>query len=485
MAVFPLLVVQYLIRQASRERALLRRRLPNYELLRPRRDDILHEAMKSHHQLLDRRRRHPPCNLHNHNTQPKGRSIMGSIPYPDYAATSSSGGTITNTQQEQMADVGVGQGHLYFPGEYQPQHYSREEQHPMLGDGSNIPHYGLEKDHAMNPYTDSVDPDHVESPEPKENHCGCMQTCLDSWKHAATNSLHQSFCFASIDGMLTGAGLVAAFLGMGVLNPRKELHYFVVAFSLAACFSDALCMAVGHVWSTFVLTQASAKERRMERKSFETSRADSKAKLVDLLLSRGMLKIDAMSIADTLEGYPDIFVSTLVGDAGLLGEDTLLPSSPSMLEHEHNTFTPLLRARQSHGLLNLEQDQLDPEASSVKLALAESRKEGIIMMMSFTMFSVLPSLIFTWLSHVMNVSVKHRASGGTSVTSIAVSLLSLIMLLLGFWKSRFFADCHWILFGIETVVVLWMCTLSAYFIGFGLSLAIPGLREILVNQGEL
>jgi hypothetical protein len=139
--------------------------------------------------------------------------------------------------------------------------------------------------------------------------------------------------------------------------------------------------------------------------------------------------------------------------------------------------------RQSLGRFNIDQE-LDAEASGVRLALAESRKEAIIMMMSFTMFSVMPSLIFTWLSHVMNVSVKHRASGGTSVTSIAVSLLSLIMLLLGFWKSRFFTDCHWILFGIETVVVLWMCTLSAYFIGYGLSLAIPGLRGVLANQGD-
>jgi hypothetical protein len=414
--------------------------------------------------------------------QPRGRSIMGSIPYQDYAATSASSGTNANTQQ-QIADVGVGQGHLYFPGGYQQPEYSREEQHPMLGDGTNIPHYGLEYHDGMNHGYNTDDPDHLQREEPQEHDWGCLQTCFDSLRNTANDSLHQSFCFASIDGMLTGAGLVAAFLGMGVLNPRRELHFFVVAFSLAACFSDALCMAVGHVWSTFVLTNASAKERRMERLSFETSRADCKAKLVDLLLSRGMLKIDAMSIADTLEGYPDIFISTLVGDAGLLGEDALLPSSSNLFEQEQTTFSPLLRMRQSLGRFNIDQE-LDAEASGVRLALAESRKEAIIMMMSFTMFSVMPSLIFTWLSHVMNVSVKHRASGGTSVTSIAVSLLSLIMLLLGFWKSRFFTDCHWILFGIETVVVLWMCTLSAYFIGYGLSLAIPGLRGVLANQGD-
>ena len=224
-----------------------------------------------------------------------------------------------------------------------------------------------------------------------------------------------------------------------------------------------------------------------ERLSFEKNRADAKGKLVDMLLSRGMLKIDAMSIADTLEGYPDIFVSALVGDSGYtLGEESLSSnasgSGQSGLGYQHGTsleeanFSPLLRARRSYGR-QFHEFELDAEALSVKMALGESRKEGLIMMLSFAMFSVLPSLIFLWLSTVMNVSVKRRASGGTSVTSIAVTLTSVIMLLLGIWKSRFF-DSHWVLFGMETVVVLWLCTLSAYFIGYGLFRCIPELNAV-------
>lgn len=430
----------------------------------------------------------PPPPSTQQEQQQKGRSIMGS--YQDYAATSGYAREVPGSSDNNTE--GVGQGHMYFSHEYNEQ---SEEQQPML-DGT-VPLYGgtMVVDHAV---IDSEidDPDYV---EPKQHHhhrrhcfcCSCWMQCISYWKNA--EALHRSFCYGSIDGMLTGSGIVATFLGMGLLTSRAStaMHVFVVAFSLAACTSDAICMALGHVWSTYVLTNASANERRTERLSFEQNRADAKGKLVDMLLSRGMLKIDAMSIADTLEGYPDIFVSALVGDSGYaLGEESL-PSSLSSSGHfglgyqqgaspEDPPFSPLLRAaRRSFGQFN--DYELDPEATSVKLALGESRKEGFVMMLSFALFSVLPSLIFLWLSTVMNVSVKHRASGGTSVTSIAVSLTSFIMLLLGIWKSTF-SDSHWVWFGIETVVVLWMCTLSAYFIGFGLSVGIPGLHGIIKDN---
>jgi len=404
---------------------------------------------------------------------PKGRSIMGSVPYQDYSTWGNARDAAAGSME------GVGQGQLYFPSDYV---LPSEEQHPML-DGS-MPHYGMVDHTALNSQID--DPDYVEPAKHHRHHCGCFVSCMRYWKNA--EALHRSFCYGAIDGMLTGSGITATFLGMGLLTGRASfaMHVFVVAFSLAACTSDAICMALGHVWSTYVLTNASANERRTERLSFEQNRADAKGKLVDMLLSRGMLKIDAMSIADTLEGYPDIFVSALVGDSGYtLGEESLPSSSSGSGQYglgyqqgtspEEVPFSPLLRARRSYGQFN--DFELDPEAVSVKMALGESRKEGLVMMLSFAMFSVLPSLIFLWLSAVMNVSIKHRASGGTSVTSIAVSLTSVIMLLLGIWKSSFF-DSHWVLFGIETVVVLWLCTLSAYFIGFGLSRCIPGLHDI-------
>ena len=54
---------------------------------------------------------------------------------------------------------------------------------------------------------------------------------------------------------------------------------------------------------------------------FHSDRARSKAHLVDaLMVLGGMLKIDAVSLAETLEGYLDLLVSTLLG-GGICSEE--------------------------------------------------------------------------------------------------------------------------------------------------------------------
>ena len=377
---------------------------------------------------------------------PKGRSIMN-VPYENYAAP--------GFAQEAANTEGVGQGHMYFPSEFPKQ--PPQERQPMLPIGdvatTSIPNYGasgggplLGKDITVDDAFD--DPDYV---EPKAHHhhhhhhrrCCCIR-CSRFLHHLMTaETLHRSFCYAAIDGILTGSGILAAFQGMGILTLRASMttRIFVVAFSLAACASDAICMGVGHVWNTYILSTASADERRTERVSFEKNRANAKGKLVDMLLSRGMLKIDAMSIADTLEGYPDIFVSALVGDSEFgLGEDSLSSggSSGSLLGLNYSqAYNPdegyprgSLRGRRSYGQFN--EDEHDPEAVGVKAAMGESRAEGVIMMLSFALFSLVPSLNYLWLSIVMNENLGH--SGRTSVASVSVSVTSLIMLLLGIWK---------------------------------------------------
>jgi hypothetical protein len=352
----------------------------------------------------------------------KGRSIM-SVPYQTYAPATS------GFARETANMDGVGQGHIYFPSDY-----PKSEHQPMLSSGDPMLYYGdLVGDKIDDP--DHVEPKHAHSPHHYHFWYGCggVFRCLQAWRNAET--LHRSLCYAAIDGMLTGAGILAAFCGMGIVTARSSagMHVFVVAFSLASCSSDAICMALGHVWSTYVLANASAVERRTERQSFEQNRADAKIRLVDMLLSRGMLKIDAMSIADTLEGYPDIFVSALVGDSGYtLGDELSSCASGQFGTHvdSFGSFPGLSRVHASYGRFN--EWETDPEAASVKAALGESRIEAVIMMLSFALFSVLPSLIFLWLSHVMND--KPGRSGDTTVTSISVSLTSFIMLLLGIWK---------------------------------------------------
>ena len=178
------------------------------------------------------------------------------------------------------------------------------------------PSHAFDNDYSHNygyPYHD----------DPSDNHCICCKCCRSCGPEnlLQADNLHRSLCFGAIDGMLTGSGITAACAGLGILttSPAASALWAVVALCLAACASDGVCMCLGHAWSTFVLQRASIAEKSEEKQNFDRDRASSKARLVDMLLGRGMLKIDAMSVADTLEGYPDIFVSALVGDAGALG----------------------------------------------------------------------------------------------------------------------------------------------------------------------
>ena len=313
-------------------------------------------------------------------------------------------------------------------------------------------------------------------------------------------NLNRSFCYGAIDGLLTGTGIISSFWGLGLLSVRSriEVRIGIVAFTVAACIADSLCMAMGHVWTTFVVSSNHVQERSYERHLLERDKADSKGKLVDLLLSKGMLKIDAMSLADTLEGYPDLFISALVGDSLLSSgiQDAILDEDNSANAIESPNYNdrsaPLVNNNLvglfgSFGTWNTGRGDRDPEWDHLRIVLSESQKEGICMMIGFTMFAIIPSLLWLFLPlwfqtsmvvqqnelHVnYNVTLLSSSSSSTSLSDIndgeSVSVPSLIILILtiivwclGVWKS-YFVDSNWVVFGIETVVVLMVCVCSAY-----------------------
>jgi len=355
------------------------------------------------------------------------------------------------------------------------------------------------------------------------------ENCVTSFFKA--DNLHRSFCFGAIDGMLTGSGITAACVGLGFINTTSSVttNSTVVALSLAACSSDAICMAIGHLWSTYVLHNATSQEMEKETLNFTVNRADAKAKLLDMLLSRGMLKIDAMSVVDTLEGYPDIFVSALMGGAtgqtfgssstgedmvqgygssrsalglaskirgsyGSLGSGSLLNPEDGDFSHGHYPIQPPYinqsvddrRGLKSafEGSYNEQFDEFGDhsERHILKLTMKNSLNEGLSIMLAFCLFSVLPSLIY--ISVLKFLPCRHpptqsysfsndnltedRSVSPISPISVSVTCGSLIMLLLGIWKSSFFQS-NWVVFGIETVLVLYFCLFSAYVIGFCLS----------------
>jgi hypothetical protein len=351
-------------------------------------------------------------------------------------------------------------------------------------------------------------------------------------------SLHRSFCYGAIDGMLTGAGIVSTFCGMHLLstttNNSPPVRALVVAFTASACFADAVCMAIGHIWTTRVLAEARSNERIQARHQLLHMKADAKGALVDLLLARGMLKIDAMSLADTLEGYPDLFINALTGDAlsaGIASIQQQRPQHHPLLESDiiptteeeecllydtspggdrtshvasyHHRPSPAGHSSSYPSYGRLSEYDMDPDTSTVQSTAAESRKESLFMMLGFSLFAVVPSLIFTLvpaflfgrddaagihfasiLHHVATTTTAAHSSsssdiitGGSSGSSSAVataaainpntvviSLTAIVMWCLGVWKSRFL-DSNWLLFGMETVLVLLICIACAYGLG--------------------
>lgn len=285
-------------------------------------------------------------------------------------------------------------------------------------------------------------------------------------------NLQRSFCYGGIDGLLTGSGIASAFWGLGLLSVRTplELRIAVVVFTSAACVADSLCMAMGHVWTTYIVTSNHAWERSYERECLEEDKAESKGRLVDMLLVRGMLKIDAMSLADTLEGYPDLFVSALVGDSLLSSgiQDALL-DEPSESEYQQQQ-----QERQPSPVCSERDGHRDLEQSHVKVVYQESQKEGIFMMLGFASFALVPSLLWLVLPLWFDTEFISPSASSSSmsyagvddgesvnVPSLIILILSGIVWFLGVWKSRF-VDSNWVVFGVETIAVLIVCISSAY-----------------------
>lgn len=371
-------------------------------------------------------------------------------------------------------------------------------------------HYG--NPDFQNPYGEN--PERKQRYRPEDSICAkfcCLYAPIANL--LLQENVHRSFCFGSIDGLLTGSGIVSAFCAIQVLSAHAEweVRLAVLAFTTAACVADAVCMAIGHVWTSFIVSSGHAQERSRERQQLDANKGDAKARLVDMLLARGMLKIDAMSLADTLEGYPDMFVSALVGDSLLAGADF---AEDETEDGNQQPMLPLgVGGRVNDGSLGRSFDSWkfpsygqfneidhEPETGNVNVVIKESQVEGFFMMFGFAIFAVIPSILWLVLPFLV-VPEPHKvhiessmatdeaghtlsSSGGgqvISLPSLVVSISGLMMWFLGVWKSRFM-DSNWIMSGIENVVVLLACVISAYGVGFAFCYAIGGNEGLTLTN---
>ena len=278
-------------------------------------------------------------------------------------------------------------------------------------------------------------------------------TLLKCFSDVNLFNLQRSFCFGAIDGLLTGSSITFAASGLGLFSPASPLtqRLLLIALTFSACAADGFCMAIGHVWSTFVVNENMARDRAMEVDNFKNHRGEAKARLVDLLLMRGMLKIDAMSIADTLEGYPDIFLGALTGD--------MMTPLRNFQDNNHGQGANFGRddLHRPHRNQYDEYEDDDPNYYHDHKADAESRVEAVFMMFAFAVFSIIPPAVFSFVPNWVSppAEMHHTStyfdpyankygnngqsntddySEGISPTSVTVSILSVLMLFLGMWK---------------------------------------------------
>ncbi len=432
-----------------------------------------------------------------------------------------------------VADPDVGHGTLFFPAEHNLQRlrslssdagsssqapskeYLSSEARPPF---PPIPHYGAldsgssfpssgddDETNQLNDHGYSVDPYAENSrflmpPSVAEHHNSMgfwdgywivypiVSWCEDIW---TSEALYRSLCFGAIDGMLTGSGIVATFCGMGLIDWRAVtvntdtafiLRTVVVVFCAATCFADSICMALGHIWTTHVLATTQARERSEMRTMMNYAHADVKGQLVDMLLSKGMLKIDAMSLANTLEGYPDIFLAAVMGEALTSANVDISFSNESEYDALMGRPGPRQQRSSPHGRQH--EFQIDPDAAAVIQANREARKESFFMMVGFSSFAVLPSLLLQWVPTLLNSNVDHKSTSIHPETMI-ISIMAITMWLLGIWKSRFL-DSNWFMFGVEAVLVLVVCIAAAYLVGFGVRHAfLPEVRIEVFQKSSL
>ncbi|CAJ1964052.1 unnamed protein product [Cylindrotheca closterium] len=400
----------------------------------------------------------------------------------------------SNTLTSHPSQAGVGTGTLLFPEDYQsagaaitagygaipqppPQAQLPQAQPQKFDELEQMQQHHQQHDfHYGNPdYNHREDDDDNDSN--KKSWCEkCCCLCTPFLELLRQEQLRRSFCYGAIDGTLTGSGIASAFCALGVLNLHTtwEVRLAVFCLSASACFADSLCVAIGHIWTSYVVSSSHALDRAKERKILEDSTGDAKAKLIDMLLARGVLKIDAMSLADTLEGYPDLFVNALVGDSLCAGSE----EAEQQLDQEHPSDS--MRSSRSlqafnswrnfpsYGQLAQLEYELSPEQANVDIVVKESQREGTFMMIGFAMFAILPSLLWLFLP-IWIAPSSHVAKGESgrtiSPSSLIVSITAIIMWSLGAWKSTFLGS-HPMTVGIETVIVLLICVLSAYGMGF-------------------
>jgi hypothetical protein len=78
----------------------------------------------------------------------------------------------------------------------------------------------------------------------------------------------------------------------------------------------------------------------------------------------------------------------------------------------------------------------DPDVKTFSEIMSESRLESLFMMLSFGSFSIIPSLVYTFVPYIAGLlgGTYYGRTFDTVAISVSVGVTSIVMFLLGAWK---------------------------------------------------
>jgi DNA damage-binding protein 1 len=227
--------------------------------------------------------------------------------------------------------------------------------------------------------------------------------------HQSEGGFLKPIIFGGLDGILTSFAIVAGAAG-GRLDPKVVL---VLGFS--NIFADALSMGVGEFLSSKATNEWILAERAREEWELENYPQGEVREMVEIYESKGISSQDAELVITTLAKYKDFFVDL-------------------MMQQELELQVP-------------EEDHV-----------AESFREGVVMFCSFAFFGSLPLLGYV----IIPATLPHLGSDYLFLSACIVT--GCVLFFMGSVKS-FFSTQHWMVAGLETLLLGGACATVAFTIG--------------------
>ena len=227
--------------------------------------------------------------------------------------------------------------------------------------------------------------------------------------HQTEGGFLKPLIFGGLDGILTSFAIVAGAAGGNMPIP------VVIVLGFSNILADALAMGVGEFLSSKAENEWILNERAREKWEMDNYPEGEIREMIDIYVERGMTREDATKVIETMAKYTDFFVDVMMSEELAL----------RVPEKDHKI---------------------------------ESMKEGVVMFVSFASFGSLPILGYVLIPAFF-------PSLGEDMLFVAACIVTgMVLFGMGCVKSIFSAS-HWLLCGLETLLLGGACATVAFTVG--------------------